>query len=139
MGHYCSSPSCDGSGTCTLILASPTAYAPKCGCDKVTYWNGAVAAGANALVRHDLACTGAEGTFCSSATPNACVSVGGSCNLGEQGTTCIPATTGSCWVVPMPCDSTDGAGVACGSSTCSRACDLIRMQVPFIVSNCTPN
>jgi hypothetical protein len=113
-------------------------YAPKCGCNGATYWNGPVAITANEPIHHEGACTIGEGMPCTE-TANACSQVAGYCNLGApMGAMCNLALAGSCWVLPSSCSGTPGAGVACGDATCRTACDLIEAQKPWVEMNCTP-
>jgi hypothetical protein len=130
-----------GSGHCMPVLEmSTTAYAPKCGCNGATYWNGSVAIAANEPIRHqDAACATGEDLPCTTAA-NACSQLtNGYCNLGAPlGSPCVTTLTGTCWVLPSSCVGTPGAGVACATTTCKTACALIQAQMPWVQMNCTP-
>src|SRR5262249_20842223 len=114
-GAYCSIPSCIGAGTCVKVQGDPLAYAPVCGCDKLDYWNGAVAGDQKAPVR-------ATGR-CPLGTP--CTQASGSCKVGQvQGYCDITVPTlaqcnpplpppGTCMVLPADCMNVPGAGIRC--------------------------
>jgi hypothetical protein len=137
--QYCNVPACAGPGTCAPITTALTDFAPKCGCNGATYWNGAVAVIAKEPIRLDGHCDATNAAACSLAT-NPCINLGARCNLAAPlGGSCnTPPTTGMCWVLPASCTGTLGAGVACMTSTCRTACDLIEAEMPWVTSSCTP-
>ena len=139
-GSYCLSANCV-TGNCVVAPVSAQA-APVCGCDRITYWNAAVAATAGNGVRVDgacpvgVACGGIaalncpNGTFCDFQVANATA-----CNGADIG--------GRCWALPDVCPpapvATGPTSRRCtGNNACMTTCDLIRQERVFFTDPTCP-
>lgn len=132
-GEYCFAPGC-GAGDCRPIppMGSVSgSKAPECGCDRVSWWNGEVAAA------HGMS-TFRTGT-CSTGARNCGGISGAQCPSGRycqyQVGDALGCSTvdlgGSCWGMPANCPT----GVVppqrkgCLGKTCTNECDLIKLQI----------
>ena len=126
-GSYCLSANCT-TGNC-VVAPTGDQPAPVCGCDRITYWNAAVAATSAPGVRASGACAGGvpcggiagtncpTGTFC-----NFQVTGPGACNVADP--------TGRCWALPDVCPPAATGGGATnrrcnGNLVCTGMCDMI--------------
>lgn len=133
-GFYCDAVGC-GTGSCQPVreVAQQTKnYAPSCGCNGVTYFNGSLAEVAGMAVSHSGVCTPQEGIACTK--QNLCPS-GLACNaeVANQAA-CVPVlqAAGFCWDVPVGCDPNGTVrGRGCLNGICADRCSLIQGQNPW--------
>ena len=141
-GSYCSAPNCGVNGNC--VVADTTVQRdPMCGCDRITYWNGAVAAANNASIRAAGACPANLATACGGAPGTQCPA-GSLCSLEqENAAACAAFATGRCWTLPNACPAgTPADSRRCvgggGNAPCQSACDLILAGRIFRVDDTCP-
>jgi hypothetical protein len=140
-GAYCLVTTCTDSaaGMCVKLQGDAQAFAPVCGCDRLTYWSGAVAAAQKVAVRVSDQC--ATGIACTPGSTACKVDrVQGYCYItAETATQCsaTPPPGGTCWVLPASCMNTPGTGIGCTDHTCKTQCDLIRAEEPWTPTSCT--
>ena len=139
-GSYCMSATCGATGAC-VVAATSDQESPLCGCDRFTYWNGAVAAANAAAIRAagacpaGVACGGVAGVDC--AAPAICNLEQASavaCNFNNP--------TGRCWVLPDACPPALGIGPTtrrCNTNNaCQSVCDLITAGRTYFVDPTCP-
>lgn len=141
--EFCEKPSCGGGvlGVCKLAAPTHTPFDPVCGCDGVTYWNSAYAAGTSKAVHHGGACKLGD-------MPKAKTCAVNSCGGGEQ---CVSVkgscrdliAFSSCWILPNKCEGTSKTEVACNglqAGECGNLCSIILNQMSFMVVDpaCSP-
>ncbi len=131
---------CAETGICAKRPAETPGYDPKCGCDKVTYWNENVAGAHGANIAAAGPCAGEKVTKCSAL--KACPG-DTSCNY-DQGTKnqCNAIDpTGTCWQLPDDCPDLDGGRTKrCfggDPAACAPLCNAIKQERTFYkVTNC---
>jgi hypothetical protein len=142
-GAYClvSGADCSGStGHCVAFPPMSLEEAPLCGCDGVTYWNGAVASDQHAPIWYAGPCGNAAHTC----TAHSCMgSSRAKCDLNVPDTQCSSSATpmGVCWVLPQFCPQKGAGGHACtAGSPCATVCSLIEAEAPWATpaTACTP-
>jgi hypothetical protein len=139
-GTYCMSANCN-TGTCVVAPTSDQ-ESPLCGCDRFTYWNGAVAAANAASIRVAGACP--TGVACGGNAAVDCAAPA-VCNLEQASAlTCnVNNPAGRCWVLPATCPA-PVAGAApttrrCNANNCQAVCDLImNARAYFVDPTCPP-
>jgi hypothetical protein len=140
-GSYCLSANCV-TGNCVVAPVSAQA-SPVCGCDRITYWNAAVAATAGNGVRVDGACP--AGVACGGIAALNCPN-GSFCNFQvANATACNGADIGGrCWALPDVCPL-QPAGTAptnrrcTGNTACMTMCEMIRNErIYFTDATCPP-
>jgi hypothetical protein len=142
-GAYCLVANCNASaaGMCVRPQGDAQAYAPVCGCDRLDYWNGAVAADQKVAVRVADQCP--IGIACTPGSTSCQVGrVQGYCNITEQDPSLCSVTPppgGTCWVLPASCMNTPGTGIGCIGHTCKTQCDHIHDEEPYTPTVCTPS
>jgi hypothetical protein len=130
-GQYCEDNTCGktmGAGTCKSKISNKIGDMPVCGCDGLTYWNGAMAAGRGMPTQHNVACPGDVDIACSDVTP----CPGGNniyCHKAEKG--CAAVIDGACWVLPGDCNLTTSKVETCPAKDCVNECDLIKQGGSF--------
>jgi hypothetical protein len=144
-GSYCFAPNCGVNGNC--VVADTTAQQdPLCGCDRITYWNGAVAAATNASIRAAGACPANLSTACAAQLGGQCP-VGSLCNLQQDSAAaCLASATGRCWTLPAICPALPAGTTAntrrCvgggANAPCTSACELITAGRIFRVDDTCP-
>jgi len=144
-GQYCFSASCGVAGNC--VVADTTAQQdPLCGCDRITYWNGAVAAATNASIRAAGACPANLSMACNTTLAGQCPA-GSMCNLEQENDqACVANATGRCWTLPNNCPALPAGTlpntrrcVGGGANTpCMSVCDLISAGRIFRVDDTCP-
>jgi hypothetical protein len=112
-----------------------------CGCDDVTYWNGAVAAHASMSTKSSGACATAPKT-CGGIAGLTCPT-GALCNYQLNGAAMCSVSdhAGSCWVLPVTCPSGPAIGPitrGCGDAACTTQCELIKARKPYYTENSCP-
>ncbi|HET6150382.1 MAG TPA: hypothetical protein VFH68_22775 [Polyangia bacterium] len=144
-GSYCFVPNCGVNGNC-VVADTTTQQDPVCGCDRITYWNGAVAAANNASVRAAGACPANLSTTCGGQPGPQCP-FGSLCNLEqENNAACVAAATGRCWTLPDVCpalpDGTLPNARRCvgggGNAPCLSVCELITTGRVFRIDDTCP-
>jgi hypothetical protein len=143
-GSYCYAPACGVNGNC--VVAETTAQQdPLCGCDRITYWNGAVAAASNASIRGAGACPADLDTICGGANPP-CPN-GSVCNLQqENAAACMANAAGRCWTLPANCPALPAGSMPStrrcvgggANAPCQSVCDLIAADRVFRVDDTCP-
>ena len=142
-GQVCRATGCTN-GVCVTLAGGADAYAPVCGCNGLTYWNGNIAGGRNIAVRGAGACEGNRAIACGGITSTACPE-GSACSRPAQSqTACAAAVEGVCWVLPASCGSGAGIGPSrrrClgGSQACQPVCKLIEGDDPYWDDPSCPN
>jgi hypothetical protein len=121
-GELCVKPSCGkvaGEGVCTKAGKSPV-----CGCDGITYFNGALAISESADVRNQGACKGESATTCE----GECKGDNTHCGIVElRGGDCEAKAGGVCWRLPAECPSDDVTLYnLCGSEKCLSLCEAVQ-------------
>lgn len=140
-GSYCYAPNCGVNGNC--VVAETTAQQdPLCGCDRITYWNAAVAAASNASIRGAGACPANLDTNCGGALGAQCPN-GSLCNLQqENAAACVANATGRCWTLPANCPALPASTRRCVgggvNAPCQSECDLITAGRVFRVDDTCP-
>jgi len=144
-GSFCFAPNCGVNGNC--MVADTTAQQdPVCGCDRITYWNGAVAAANNASIRAVGACPVNLSTACGGALGTQCPA-GSICNLAqENAAACIAAAAGRCWTLPATCPALPAGTLPStrrcvgggGNSPCLSVCELITTGRVFRADDTCP-
>jgi hypothetical protein len=139
-GSYCMSANCV-TGTCVVAPTSDQ-ESPLCGCDRFTYWNGAVAAANAASIRIAGACP--AGVTCGG---NAGVVCAGPaiCNLEQASAIAcnVNNPTGRCWVLPdtcpaLPAGTTPTTRRCNSNNACQTVCDLITSGRAYFVDPTCP-
>jgi hypothetical protein len=142
---YCYAPACGANGNC-VAADTGAQQDPLCGCDRITYWNGAVAAASNASIRALGACPADLGTACGAGVAAQCP-LGSQCNLEQANdAACVANATGHCWTLPAACPAlpagtrpTTRRCVGGGANPpCMSACDLISAGRIFRVDDTCP-
>ena len=130
-------------GTCSPFAGDHTVLDPVCGCDGVTYWNGAYLSGSMRSAQSLGPCNK------NNLPPaNACT-VGNNCGGGTAHCVFAKAdcasmsATGTCWILPDKCDNTVANEFACEGimdGNCTNVCDMIFNNMPFHVTTpaCLP-
>ena len=102
-------------------------FAPVCGCDGATYWNGSIAQSHAMAVRVAGECQGADGG-CSNTLPcppnthcSKPVQGGGGCSFGMG--------EGRCWGLPDDCGVVDTQVRKCSDFQCGNICDVVKAGV----------
>jgi hypothetical protein len=144
-GSYCYAPTCGVNGNC-VVADTGAQQDPLCGCDRITYWNGAVAAASNAGIRAVGACPVDLSTACGAALGALCP-VGSQCNLEQaNAAACVANATGRCWTLPATCPALPAGTrpntrrcVGGGANPpCTSTCELISAGRTFRVDDTCP-
>jgi hypothetical protein len=127
--NYCDAPGC-GMGQCApkpIAAGLPPDPDYVCGCDGVTYWNGAVAASKGMSVASMGACAAPIGCGPGMACP-----AGSKCSYKVMdAASCGMATKGECVGTPLSCPLDGPKARACTTSTCELTCSLLQSQNPW--------
>jgi hypothetical protein len=138
---YCNAPNCQ-TGTCVALGMDQGNKSPVCGCDGVTYWNGATAGAHGMSVAHSGAC--APSKPCGGPNDTQC-DAGLTCNIHlASGADCSTADpSGECWGMPAMCPIAVGFGT--NSSTCdpnmawcADECGVIQLGLPWFSDDTCP-
>jgi hypothetical protein len=139
--QYCNAPGCH-SGFCAPLHTGSisTARDPQCGCDRVTYWNGDVAAAAGASVAFAGECQAT--VECGGINANKCAPQA-HCNFQQFSMSeCnIADPVGTCWALPPTCPpaSPNVFARGCTSNLCIDDCSLIRQEALWFTDpSCPP-
>jgi hypothetical protein len=148
VGSYCFAPGCGLSGNCVVAPVNAQED-PVCGCDRITYWNAAVAAASGASVRGADACPTGLDTVCGGGGGGGAAMgcpAGSTCNLEQPGDAiCVANAMGRCWTLPtncppLPAGTTPTTRRCVGNlnAACVSRCDLIVAGRIFAVDNTCP-
>lgn len=123
-GEVCVKAGCDKQpeGTCMKAPATPV-----CGCDGLTYYDGALAVASGIDVRNQGTCTGEDAVACE----GECKGENVSCGMVElREGNCEAKVGGICWQLPAECPKLELAPYnLCGSEKCLPLCEAVREGV----------
>jgi len=126
-GEFCMKQGCDDQKAGVCVASSSAS--PVCGCDGVTYYDGALASGAGVDVRDRGVCTGDTAVACD-----------GECEEGLtcgqvrlRGSDCVSKIPGVCWQLPKECPVDELASFnVCESEKCLSLCEAVQNATPAV-------